>query len=57
MNKNLWKYFMLPQDEERGKRNVGKFQRDFRGQGSPELTPMLHIKPGFLNIIDIESMM
>ena len=38
-NKNLQKDFILPQDEERDKINIGEFQQDFRGQGSPELTP------------------
>ena len=41
----------------RDTRTRGDFQQDFRGQGSPELTLVLHIKPGALNIIDTESVM
>lgn len=56
MNHSLWEDCILPQGEQRGKKNRGDSEQDFRGQGSPELTPVLHIKPRALNIIDTESM-
>lgn len=54
MNENLWKDFLFPLDEQRGKKTGGDFQQDFRVQGIPELTLVLRIKPSALNIIDTE---
>lgn len=35
MNQSLWKDFILPQNEQRGKKTIGDFQQDFKEPRKP----------------------